>query len=324
MEIPPFSSLLAFTEKVRGQWEAKSARPPIPHTELLAAGDLAEHADISLTNALRRLTGRGFRSVSPEFRLFGIQLNRAALWLTVWAMAASMSLAADTAYTVRRGDTLYGIARNHGLAPAALAERNGLSKSYHIYAGQRLVIPIETDTSPPLASALPVEIQVSIETASLRIGRWKRIVIHHSGVDTGTMKGMDRYHRDVRHMENGLAYHFVIGNGNGMGDGEIGVGSRWAKQLDGGHLASESQNKASLGVCLVGNFDKGKPTPEQMRRLTALVHALLERCQLPPSAVRTHQQVNVVYTRCPGRYFPTRSWLKSLKASALDRKRTKS
>ena len=46
------------------------------------------------------------------------------------------------------------------------------------------------------------------------------------------MKGMDRYHRDERHMEHGLAYHFVIGNGNGMGDGEIGVGQRWIEDLN--------------------------------------------------------------------------------------------
>ena len=71
-------------------------------------------------------------------------------------------------------------------------------------------------------------------------------------VDTGTVKGMDRYHREVRHMENGLAYHFVIGNGSGMGDGDIGIGSRWTKQLDGGHLTSERQNQVSLGICLVG------------------------------------------------------------------------
>jgi len=64
-------------------------------------------------------------------------------------------------------------------------------------------------------------------------------------------------------MENGLAYDFVIGNGNGMRDGEIAVGRRWIRQLDGGHLASEEQNKVAIGICLVGNFDKHQPTRGQ-------------------------------------------------------------
>jgi hypothetical protein len=138
-------------------------------------------------------------------------------------------------------------------------------------------------------------------------------VIHHSAATTGTLTGIDRYHRNVRHMENGLAYHFVIGNGNGLGNGEIGIGARWTRQLDGGHVISEAQNKVSLGICLIGNFDKSKPTAKQMERLTALVRALLVRCKLPPSAVHTHQQINAVPTRCPGRHFPTAEFLKSIK-----------
>jgi N-acetyl-anhydromuramyl-L-alanine amidase AmpD len=116
---------------------------------------------------------------------------------------------------------------------------------------------------------------------------------------------MDRYHREQRHMENGLAYHFVIGNGHGMPDGEVAIGRRWKNQLDGGHLASESLNKIALGICLVGNFDKDEPTAKQLKSLRALIDALLERCSLPRTAVKTHQQINPLYTRCPGRHFPS-------------------
>ena len=116
-------------------------------------------------------------------------------------------------------------------------------------------------------------------------------------------------------MEHGLAYHFVIGNGHGMADGEIGVSQRWTQQLDGGHLASEAQNKIALGVCLVGNFDKYRPTPKQTESLRALAMALMARCQLKRSAVKTHQQINVVHTRCPGAKFPTQAFCDSLKTS---------
>jgi len=244
--------------------------------------------------------------------------RRGAFWLTTLAIAALVSAApSERVYTVQRGDTLWGIARKNGMSVARLAERNDLSRNYHVYAGQRLVIPAQagarTPRTPP-SPALPASVQRAIDTAPVKAGRWKYIVIHHSGVDCGTLRGMDQYHREERHMKNGLGYHFVIGNGNGMADGEIGVGSRWTRQLEGGHLISRSQNKISLGICLVGNFEKHKPSVKQLPRLTALVQALLTRCKLSPDAVKTHQQINLVHTRCPGRHFPTRRFLASLKS----------
>jgi hypothetical protein len=249
-----------------------------------------------------------------------------ALWLAAWAMVAAVTAgAADESYTVKRGDTVFSIARDHGIQPGVLAEGNGLNRTFHIYAGQRLVLPANSKDPRPPSSAktparssarytLPRATQRAIDKAPVRPGRWQYIVIHHSGVDTGTVKAMDQYHREVRHMENGLAYDFVIGNGSGMRDGEIAVGRRWTKQLDGGHLASEAQNKIALGICLVGNFDTHPPTRKEMDSLRALVEALMARCNLTPRAVKTHQQINIVHTRCPGVKFPTTSFLESLRS----------
>jgi LysM repeat protein len=232
---------------------------------------------------------------------------------------------ADEAYVVKRGDTIYSIAKGYGIQPAVLAERNGLSGSLHIYTGQRLLIPakakarqtpqpVEASVRNTAHSVLPNSIKNAIDNAPVRQGRWQYIVVHHSGVDTGTVKAMDTYHREVRHMENGLAYDFVIGNGSGMGDGEIAVGRRWTLQLDGGHLASEAQNKVAIGICLVGNFDEHRPTPREMESLRVLVQALMVRCKLTPGAVKTHQQINIVHTRCPGTKFPAKTFLESLQS----------
>ena len=260
----------------------------------------------------------------PHIQILKLAALHTAFWLVVWAVVAPVAaLAADEAYTVKRGDTIYGIARNYGIPPTVLAERNGLSKTFHVYAGQRLTIPATSSVrrspsptealSPNVAhSALPRSVQRAIDQAPVRPGRWQYIVIHHSGVDTGTVKAMDHYHRDIRHMEHGLAYDFVIGNGSGMGDGEVAVGRRWTQQLDGGHLASEAQNKVAIGICLVGNFDEREPTRRELESLRALVEALMARCKLTPHAVKTHQQINIVSTRCPGVKFPTRSFLDSL------------
>lgn len=261
------------------------------------------------------------RRLNRDYRA-RLAIVRVALGLLLCVVGAPMAAgAAETIYIVKRGDSVYSIGRRYGVSPAVLAERNGLNRNFYISAGQRLRIPArrvapakKPAAKPPPPSVLPRAVREAIDKAPVRAGRWKSIVIHHSGTDTGTARTMDRYHREVRRMENGLAYHFVIGNGNGMGDGAIAIGQRWTRQLDGGHLASAAQNKTAIGICLVGNFDKRPPSPKAMTSLRLLVEALMTRCRLTPTAVKTHQQVNVRHTRCPGARFPTQSFLKSLPA----------
>ncbi len=143
-----------------------------------------------------------------------------------------------------------------------------------------------------------------IDAAGARHGRWRHIVIHNSATTRGNAKAFDRYHRNVKKMRNGLAYHFVIGNGSYSGDGEIEIGHRWARQLAGGHMKSSAQNEVAIGVCLVGNFDSDKVRDAQLEALNELVTYLQAKCG--KVEVTTHRQMNVVPTSCPGRYFPDR------------------
>jgi LysM repeat protein len=212
-------------------------------------------------------------------------------------------------YLVRSGDTLDGIARQHRTTAAELKQYNRLQNPDRLFVGQKILIPGGAGiTSSQLPSAnralLPATFRRELNRIPVRTGKWRYIVIHHSASDAGTMKGMDRYHREERRMQNGLAYHFVIGNGKGMTNGEIGIGNRWKKQIQGGHLASEKLNQVAIGICLVGNFEKQTPNSSQLRSLEALLGDLLNRTSLPPSAVRTHRAINNRPTRCPGRKFP--------------------
>ena len=67
------------------------------------------------------------------------------------------SSGADGAYTVVPGDTLWGIARTHGVSASDLAAANGLELSAVLAVGQRLTIPQGTaSVGPPRANDDPL------------------------------------------------------------------------------------------------------------------------------------------------------------------------
>lgn len=211
-------------------------------------------------------------------------------------------------YEVMPNDTLGFIAQAHGVQVAQIVALNDLANPDNLRVGQVLLIP---GSARQRGAGLPATLRRDLDRIRPRRG-WTHIVIHHSGTRQGNLRDMDRYHREERRMVNGLGYHFVIGNGNGMPDGEIAMSRRWQRQLDGGHLASSAQNAYSIGICLVGNFEQTRPTAQQMASLRALVRYLQTRCGIPRDKVMTHTMINVRPTRCPGRHFPTESFIKSL------------
>lgn len=210
---------------------------------------------------------------------------------------------AARSYRVEDGDTLGTIARDHGVSLQTLIELNKLEDPDSLVAGDTLQIPSSGLVSRP-RYALPPDLKRRLDAMPVRPGRWRYIVVHHSATREGSARSMEIYHRQKRHMENGLAYHFVIGNGRGMGDGEIFIGDRWKRQIKGGHLASDALNDISIGICLVGNFQRDRPSAQQMRSLYALIGYLMQRSRTSSAAVRLHRQINTKPTECPGRNFP--------------------
>ncbi len=155
----------------------------------------------------------------------------------------------------------------------------------------------------------------AIDDAHVTRHRWRYIVVHNSGTRQGNAKAFDYYHRKVRKMPNGLAYHFVIGNGTSSGNGKVEIGPRWARQINGGHVHSDYLNSIALGVCLVGDYNRDKPTPEQLEALDELIRYLRHRVgktdhQL--AIVKAHRDINPPQwpTDCPGDRFPY-PWLHS-------------
>ena len=158
---------------------------------------------------------------------------------------------------------------------------------------------------------LSSSVRSAIDHAPVKRGRWKYIVVHNSGTREGNARVFDIYHRRIRHMVNGLAYHFVIGDGHGSGDGQVEIGDRWKRQINGGHVASDYLNDIALGICLVGDFNRDQPTPAQVGALEELVSYLRERVgksQGRRAIVHAHREINPRPTDCPGTRFPY-NWL---------------
>jgi outer membrane biosynthesis protein TonB len=161
---------------------------------------------------------------------------------------------------------------------------------------------------------LTAAVRDAIDDAPVRRNRWRYIVVHNSGTRQGSAKAFDYYHKNVRKMPNGLAYHFVIGNGTSTRDGAVEIGSRWTRQINGGHVHSDYLNNIALGICLVGDFNRDHPTQRQREALDELIKYLRKRVgkvEGKQSRVEPHRAVNPPRwaTDCPGDKFPY-SWLK--------------
>ncbi|MGQ0613297.1 MAG: peptidoglycan recognition protein family protein [Planctomycetaceae bacterium] len=136
--------------------------------------------------------------------------------------------------------------------------------------------------------------------------RWSYIVIHHTATPSGNAAIINRAHL-ANKWENGLGYHFVVGNGSQSADGEVEVGRRWTEQLQGAHTkiagdATNRWNETAIGVCLVGDFTKAGPSSRQLDATARLVAALCRRYGISPQHVLGHGHIDS--TECPGHCFP--------------------
>jgi hypothetical protein len=150
-----------------------------------------------------------------------------------------------------------------------------------------------------------------IPPGGIQKNRWKTIVVHHSASTNSTPAGMNAYHLQ-RGWENGLGYHFVIGNGVGYPDGQVYVGPRWKKQQTGAHCkasagkyfgvfrAANFFNQQGIGICLIGNFDKEQPTARQVATLRKLIALLCSESGVGRASVYGHGEVTNA-TACPGK-----------------------
>ncbi|MAG93786.1 MAG: N-acetylmuramoyl-L-alanine amidase [Planctomycetaceae bacterium] len=135
---------------------------------------------------------------------------------------------------------------------------------------------------------------------------WQYIVIHHTASSSGSVESIHEAHIKRKDKSGnpwqGIGYHFVIGNGSGMGDGVIEPTFRWREQMHGAHAGSNDHNQHGVGVCLVGNFEETSPSAEQLAAVKRLVGILKTEYGINSDGVIAHRDVKA--TACPGKYFP--------------------
>ncbi|MHC4645239.1 MAG: peptidoglycan recognition protein family protein [Planctomycetota bacterium] len=134
--------------------------------------------------------------------------------------------------------------------------------------------------------------------------RWTAIILHHSATETGNAGLFDKEHKEKGW--DGVGYPFVIGNGTDSGDGQVEVTFRWREQRTGAHCKTPNNwaNEEGIGICLVGDFDRVRPTARQMWSLKKLVQFLQNRYKIPQSRIYGHQDTPGAHvTGCPGRHF---------------------
>lgn len=129
---------------------------------------------------------------------------------------------------------------------------------------------------------------------------WRHIVIHHTASAAGSVETIHEAH--LGRGWDGVGYHFVIGNGNGMEDGAIEPTFRWREQMHGAHAGKNEYNQHGIGICLVGNFQESHPSAAQLTSVKRLVATLKHEYQVPSENVIAHKDVKA--TACPGKNFP--------------------
>lgn len=148
-------------------------------------------------------------------------------------------------------------------------------------------------------------------TRPLERQRWTAIVITHTASPFATPASLE-----AQHKAGGLSmlgHHFLIGNGNGLSDGELFVGPRWLQQVQGAHAVSPKAawlNEHALSICLVGDGNRRTFTDAQMRRLVQVVNVLSRELGIPREKIYLQSEVDSA--KAPGGFFPTATFRSQL------------
>ncbi|NSX54091.1 peptidoglycan recognition protein family protein [Parasulfitobacter algicola] len=149
------------------------------------------------------------------------------------------------------------------------------------------------------------------------ISRWQYLVIHHSAGRFGDEAALKDIHRQRQPNDpiDMVPYHFLIGNGNGIGLGKVVETERWKRGVWGAHMSSNNldRNVRGIGVCLIGNFHIGKLDDTQFNAAVMLCRTLMQEHDIILENVSLHGDTRGEASLCPGQHFPKDHFFQALK-----------
>ena len=164
-----------------------------------------------------------------------------------------------------------------------------------------------------------------VRTSSVNpMSRPFRITVHHTADQESLSSISQSDPREYlkilqRHCQNNLdwgdlGYHFLISK-----DGRIWEGRPMKYQ--GAHAGNPTLNRGNIGIALIGNFDRTKPSTAQVRSLQNLLASLCDLYRIQPSKIFGHGDLKT--TGCPGRHLSSilRELVRKLENSNLSRRK---
>lgn len=229
-------------------------------------------------------------------------------------------------YTVARGDTLSSISRRSRLSVSTIIRVNKL-ESNALFPGMLIILPgVSYMGQDPLSIPdEPIEANLSnYDYRIVRRGSWtkqavrsnnrilgsvNRITIHHTGEhgdiaklpDLEVVKRIENYHRNERKWA-AIGYHFLVGRNGVVYEGR-------PARYQGAHTRSNNRN--NLGISMIGDFNKHKPSGVQLAALESLLNDRRSKYNVHKRNVFGHRDLSP--SVCPGKYLY--AWLQSYKSS---------
>ena len=129
------------------------------------------------------------------------------------------------------------------------------------------------------------------------------IIVHHSAAsENQTVKSIEDYHLSLGW--EGVGYQYLITK----------LGEVWKgrpEHYHGSHCKEQSMNTKSIGICLIGDFDKKLPTEAQKNTLITLMNDIIKRYPIKDIVPHRHFLGNPPYKTCFGSLLKN-TWAKDL------------
>ena len=109
--------------------------------------------------------------------------------------------------------------------------------------------------------------------ARIEPGRWQRLEIAYTMIRESNLSSKGQLTGPLT-----LNYHFVIGDGTTIADGQIIPTDRWIRQLAALNRDSQSDPRQTIQISLMGDPLTQKSTAKQTRQLDALILSLARNC----------------------------------------------